>query len=265
MRASDPVALGADGLRARFAEDGYVLLRGALPPETVWELRKAYLRLFDPAMLKDGDARRGEFSGRKPTNLPGHGLPGHPAHAFVRTEKFHAFARLPVFQDLAEIFIGAGAELIRRTPLRHFIPGSKIASRAHFDRTYIGGVATDILTAWVPLGDCPVKAGGLMYLEGSHTDPDLEQKARGGAPMDRSSDFRPLTHDLKWIADLTGRRWLYADYAAGDVVVHSPNIVHASTDPQIELMRVSTDIRFRRAGSPADPRWANDWAADDGY
>ena len=39
---------------------------------------------------------------------------------------------------------------------------------------------------------------------------------------------------------------------AGDVVLHSPDIVHASTDPQIPLMRLSTDIRFQRAGTRAD-------------
>jgi ectoine hydroxylase-related dioxygenase (phytanoyl-CoA dioxygenase family) len=126
-------------------------------------------------------------------------------------------------------------------------------------------VPADIVTIWVPLGDCPIEAGGLLYLEGSHGDDALESKVRGGAPMDRSNDARPLTHDLKWLADLTGKRWLSTDFKAGDVVIHSPTIVHASTDPQIDLMRVSTDIRFQRAGSPADPRWDNDWSADDGY
>ena len=82
----------------------------------------------------------------------------------------------------------------------------------------------------------------------------------------RVHDNRPLTHDLKWIADTTGRKWLATDYAAGDIVIHSPAIVHASTDPSgTDYMRVSTDIRFRRAGSIADPRWASDWSADDGY
>ena len=109
-------------------------------------------------------------------------------------------------------------------------------------------------------------SGGLLYLEGSHLDENLEQNLRCvAAPNDRR-DQRPLSHDLKRVADRTGRRWLSADYRAGDVVVHSPTIVHTSTDPgDTDYMRMSTDIRFSRAGSPTDPRWTSDWSADDGY
>jgi hypothetical protein len=265
LRESDASTLGADGLRARYNADGYVMLRNAVPAETIWNVREAYLKLFDRATFKDGDPRRGEFSGKMPDGLPSHGLEGHPAHTFVRSETFRAFAQMPAFHLLAETFFGGAASLIRRTPLRHFIPGRKVASRAHLDRTYIDGVPADVVTVWVPLGDCPINAGGLLYLEGSHADADLEQKVRGGAPMDRSNDARPLTHDLRWISEHTGKRWLSTDFKAGDVVIHSPTIVHASTDPLIDMMRVSTDIRFQRAGSPSDPRWDNDWSADDGY
>jgi len=264
LKVTDPV-VEADEMRARFAADGYVLLRGLVPTDSVLDLREAYLRQFDRSLCKDGDARRGAFSGNMP-ELPPHGFKGHPAYDFVRTDKFRAFADQPIFKILAEAFLGGPAERIRRTPLRHFVPGRQVASRAHVDRTYMDGVPTDTVTIWVPLGDSPLVAGSLVYLEESHQDSDLEQKVREAAPMDRANDNRPLTHDLKWIADQTGRRWLSADYKAGDVVVHSPTIVHASTDPgNTDYMRVSTDIRFLRKGSPADPRWNDDWAADDGY
>jgi hypothetical protein len=59
---------------------------------------------------------------------------------------------------------------------------------------------------------------------------------------------------------------LSTNYVAGDIVIHSPAIVHASTDPgETDYMRISTDIRFRRTDSTADPRWTSDWSADDGY
>jgi ectoine hydroxylase-related dioxygenase (phytanoyl-CoA dioxygenase family) len=269
LQASDP-ATDAAALRARYDADGYVFLKNAVSAEMVLKLREAYLTQFAAGFCKDDDTRRGAFSGQIPQG-PGHGHPGHPAHGFVRSAAFHAFADQPVFKALAETFFDAPATRIRRTPLRHFIPGRKVASRAHTDRTYIEGVAADIVTIWVPLGDSPLVSGGLLYLENSHRDGALEdnvraRQARGEAPMDRSHDTRPLTHDLKWIADATGHRWLSADYAAGDVVIHSPAIVHASTDPgDTDYMRISTDLRFRRADSPADPRWSSDWSADDGY
>jgi hypothetical protein len=252
-------------LRARYDADGYVMLRGAVPAHAVLDLREAYLSRFAPGLCKDGDTRRGAFTGSLPTDLPPHGFPGHPAYDFVRSDVFNAFADLPVFKTLAEAFFEAPAARIRRTPLRHFLPGRQIASRPHMDRTYIDGVAADVVTIWVPLGDSPLVSGGLLYLEGSHRDADLEQNVRAAAPNDRS-DRRSLSNDLKWVADRTGRRWLSADYRAGDVVIHSPAIVHASTDPgDTDYMRISTDLRFRRIGAPVDPRWANDWSADDGY
>lgn len=264
LKETDPVVEEPE-LRARFAADGYVLLRGLVPADAVLDLREAYLSQFTRDFCKDGDARRGAFSGAMPP-LPKHGHKGHPAHAFVRSYEFRAFADQPIFKILAEAFLGAPSERIRRTPLRHFVPGRQVASRAHIDRTYMDGVPTDTVTIWVPLGDSPLVAGSLLYLEESHHDVSLEQRVRDAAPMDRANDNRPLTHDLKWIADQTGRRWLSADFKAGDVIVHSATIVHASTDPgNTDYMRVSTDIRFRRIGSPADPRWNDDWAADDSY
>lgn len=258
-------ALRGGTARRRFAEDGYLLLRDAVPRETALDLRETYFRLFDPRLLENGDARAGVFSGRLPDGLPRHGTKGHPAHAFVRTERFRAFRRSPVFRDMAEAILGGPVKPVRRTPLRHFIRGSNRASRAHLDYTYLDCPADSCVTIWVPLGDCPLEAGGLLYLEGSHEDPAMEARLKGFAPTDRPTDRRPITHDLKWLADVTGRRWLGADFRAGDVVLHSPAIVHASTDPEIDLMRVSADIRFVRADVPDDPRWLDDWAADDGY
>jgi hypothetical protein len=249
LRAVDFATLDRSEARARYNADGYVVVRGALPANIVAQVRKAYLDLFA--------SRTGE--------MPTHGTPGHPAYDFVRSDIFRSFTALPVFKALAETVFDAPADLIRRTPLRHFIPGRKVASRAHLDKTYIAGVAVDVATIWVPLGDCPMEAGTLLYLEGSHRDPTLEARLRGDAPMDRIGDARPLTHDLKWLSDATGKKWMWTDFAAGDVVLHSPDIIHASTDPQSNHIRVSTDIRFRRAGSPRDPRWDDDWSADDGY
>lgn len=41
-------------------------------------------------------------------------------------------------------------------------------------------------------------------------------------------------------------RWLIADYKAGDMVIHTPYMVHASLDNVSPdgTMRLSTDIRY---------------------
>src|SRR5262245_59437034 len=126
LTASD-LSLDAETLRARYKRDGYVLLRGAVLPGGVMDMRDAYLRRFPSGFLKRGDARGGYFTGEMPAGVPPHGLKGHPAHDFVRTDTFRAFAAQPKLEKIAEIFFGGPAERIKRTPLRHFIPGRNVA------------------------------------------------------------------------------------------------------------------------------------------
>ena len=51
-----------------------------------------------------------------------------------------------------------------------------------------------------------------------------------------------------------GRRWLVTDYEAGDVVLHSTFMIHASTinhDPD-NVIRLATDLRFVNSSKPWD-------------
>jgi len=119
------------------------------------------------------------------------------------------------------------------------------------------------VTLWIPLGDCPARAGGVVYLEGSHRiDAAVVDGPR--TVTDRPDDARPISHDLAWTARTLGGRWLWTDFAAGDVAAHCPDIVHATLDPSGELMRLSADIRFQRTGQPVLAEWSKPWSADDG-
>ncbi len=166
--------------RKRLEEDGYVLLRGLLPREEVLDMRERYLRRFPTDLVQDGDFRRGAFSGRLPEGMTKHGFSGHPAHDFVRDEAFQRFADQPALRDLSAALLGGPVERIKRTPLRHFMKGQKTASRAHIDGVYISGTPEEILTLWIPLGDCPVEVGGLVYLEESHREVSLANLPRDG-------------------------------------------------------------------------------------
>jgi ectoine hydroxylase-related dioxygenase (phytanoyl-CoA dioxygenase family) len=251
--------------RAQYLRDGYLVLRGVVNRETMLNARQSYLSRFDASLCANDDARSGIFSGTLPAHLPTHGVTGHPAHAFVRSPAFTELADAPVFADIAAALLGADVVRVPRTPLRHFIKGTHRASRAHTDRTYLDEPTDRCITLWVPLGDCPVEAGSLMYLEGSHQVPDIEAKLRDNAPQDRAYDDRPISHDLNWVAERAESRWLTAHFEAGDLVAHVPTIIHASLDPMTDFMRVSTDLRFLRADVPLDARWQGHWAADDGY
>lgn len=264
LRDSSEMAGNPEALRARYLEDGYLYLRGLLDPDNSLAMRGSYFSRFDPSYFRSGTAAtQGVFSGVVPAGLPAHGVEGHPAHAFVRGDDFERFASHPALSDLAESVLGGPVRRLPRSIVRHFDRGSRRASRAHTDYTYLDEGSDRLVTMWVPFGDCPLTTGALVYLEGSHRmDPAELQPLR--TVTDRPGDARPLSHDLAWVAESTGGRWLWADFEAGDVAVHSPHMVHASLDTCTDEMRLSADIRFIREGDRVDPRWLEPWAGDDG-
>ena len=254
-----------DEMRARFSADGYVLLRGALDRESVLDLRADYFARFDPVMLAPGTSPRdGVYSGVEPPGLPEYGTAGHPAYELVRSAGFDAFSRSPRLRSIAETLLDGPVELLPRRILRHFQRSAARASRAHVDWDYMDHGGERVVTAWIPLGDCPVECGGLVYLEGSHTIPhaDLDPLREH---TDRPHDRRPISNDLGRTAEVLGGRWLWTDYRAGDVVLHSPHLVHASLDNTSDVMRLSADLRFRRSDARPDERWNDAWSADDGF
>lgn len=252
-------------LRRAFHENGYLLLRGALDRESVLNLRADYFRRFDAALLADGTTpREGIFSGFVPASLPEYGTAGHPAYDLVRSQHFDAFTRDPQLRKIAETLLGGPVQLLPRRIVRHFQRSTPRASRAHVDYDYLDRGSDQVITAWIPLGDCPIACGGLVYLEGSHAIPrgQLDQLREH---TDRPHDLRPVSNDLSLTARVLGGRWLWADYRAGDVAFHSPHTVHASLDNTSDVIRLSADLRFLRTDAARDERWSHDWSADDGY
>ncbi|MFH9402315.1 phytanoyl-CoA dioxygenase family protein [Streptomyces sp. NPDC017638] len=259
--------LGDPGaLRERLHADGYVYLPGVLDRAEVLRLRGAYFSLFPDGYLADGTRPEdGVFSGSVPAGLPEHGLPRHPAHAFVRSAVFERFMADPLLSGLAETLLGGSVRMLPRRILRHFHRGSRRASRAHVDLDYMNAVSASprVVTLWIPVGDCPLATGPLIYLEGSHRlRPEEYTPLR--EVTDRPGDRRPISHDLELTARHLGRRWLWTDFRAGDLMVHLPRIVHASLDNTTDILRLSADVRFIRAQDTPDPRWLVPWSADDG-
>lgn len=66
-----------------------------------------------------------------------------------------------------------------------------------------------------------------------------------------------LTRDCNMFATQTKRRWLIADYKAGDVVFHDCYAIHCSAnneDPE-ERIRFATDVRFADRQAAFEDRW----------
>jgi ectoine hydroxylase-related dioxygenase (phytanoyl-CoA dioxygenase family) len=256
----------------QYRAQGYLWLKGILDPGEVWEFRRRYFAAFaETGLLAPGtDPQAGIFSGTSPA---GH---NRKISEIVRWAAFEAFCLSRPIREFYEMFLEGAPYLHKRKLIRHFVPDDPNATGAHYDLIYLRGGTDRICTSWIPIGDVTVAMGGLIYLEGSDAwgrRKEAEFRALNAdlPPEERISAYNKnmkagwLGKNLAEFADALATRWLAADYEAGDMVVHSPYMVHASTtntDPQRRI-RLSTDIRYQRVTDEIDVRWQNHWSLDD--
>lgn len=259
----DAIRTDKAALWSRLRRDGYLFLPQQLDPQVVTAFREHYFT----AMSDTGIVAPGSDP------AVGIGAQGEIDRAKIRSalfddivpgERYAALTGHPDVRGWFEWFLGDDVHLHKRKIIRHIRPGESgigTATQAHYDLVYLREGSERVLSMWIPLGDCPAEQGGLAYLEGSHHWSLAEERARG--------DKRPaasITADLPGLADKHDARWLLANYRAGDVMVHSSYVVHASTDnvDPLDRIRLSTDIRYQRASEPIDWRWQEHWHEDDG-
>ncbi|GFF50273.1 hypothetical protein IFM58399_08765 [Aspergillus lentulus] len=290
LRPSDP-SLPLDELRARYEQDGYLFLKHLLPREDVLKARRQYFSLLAPTgVLQEGtDPVQGIFNPTKsPDQYPGigagavgnNGRPGGEQAAQsvdlaieAHYQDWYAekFCNHPDLVRFVAAFTGWGENTLnfRRTLLRNNTPGTKPIG-VHYDQIFLRYGEPMSVTAWVPMGDVKINGGGLIYLEDEFT---TKAKQAGLTDEEARSAFNSnmmatglLSESPVEFARQHGRRWLVSAYEAGDVVLHKPHTIHASTinnDPD-NVIRLATDLRFCDSSKPYDKRWMNFYRFGDG-
>ncbi|WP_104086838.1 phytanoyl-CoA dioxygenase family protein [Arthrobacter sp. GMC3] len=247
----------------RLRRDGYLFLKGHLKPETVNEFRGYYFgQLVGANVTAPGSDPQEGLSSPEPVDRTA--MREALFTTIVPGEQYQSLCTDPRIADWFAWFLEDEVHLHRRKIIRHTKPGEAgigTATQAHYDLVYLRGGSDRVLSMWIPLGDCPVERGGLAYLENSHHWV-LAQEREGTLAQPAAS----ITADLPGLAETHDSRWLITNYEAGDVMVHSAHIVHASTDnvDPANKLRLSTDIRYQRKGEPIDWRWQEHWNLDDG-
>ncbi|WP_331769284.1 phytanoyl-CoA dioxygenase family protein (plasmid) [Embleya sp. NBC_00888] len=254
-----------NALRARLARDGYLYLPGFFERTTIQGFRAYYF------------ATLAECGLILPHSDPVEGVAASTAdmdHARFRSllfkrivpgPQYDAICRTPALVAFHRWFLGTEeVHLHRRKIIRHVGPGESgigTATQAHYDLVYLREGTDRVLSSWIPLGDCPIARGPLVYLEGSHHRV-LADEAAGRLRRPAAS----MTADLPALAEEYDSRWLVTDFTAGDLMIHSPHIIHASLDNQDPdgVFRLSTDIRYQAASDPIDARWQSHWHDRDG-
>ena len=268
------VAGRPSALREAFEADGYLWLKGLLDRSDVLEFRRYVFQAFaDTGLIAPGSDPRDGIAAKSNDEDRGR----KRLMEVVRSAAFEAFCVSPKLWRFMDDFVGGLSYLHKRKLLRLTRPGQSFSTPAHYDLVYLRGGTDRLVTAWIPIGDVPVEMGGLIYLEGSHAvgrRMEAEFRAASGdlSPEERISAYNRnmseggwISKDLPEMANRFDARWLIADYEAGDVVLHSPFMIHAATandDPQGRI-RLSTDIRYQNVRDEIDVRWANHWSLDD--
>lgn len=271
---SDPGA-PLEALRRQYWAQGYLWLKGLLDRGAVLAFRRQYFEAMRDTGLvaSDADPTLGIHAGGREDGA----RVAQVLMAVVRWPAYEAFCRMEAIVRFYEAFFEGPVHLHKRKLVRHTKPGDPHCTGAHYDLVYLRGGTDRLCTSWIPIGDTPVEMGGLAYLEGADAfGRDLEAAyAARSADLTRAERIKAynaymasgwLTKDLPTLARDMAGRWLVADYEAGDMVVHSPYMIHAST-MNIDAgrrIRLSTDIRYQSLRDDIDARWQNDWAYNDG-
>jgi hypothetical protein len=243
--------LPLDGLRETYRQHGYLWLKGFFERNVVLDFH----RFFFESIL----------SGAK------------SYFEVISSQEYEEFCTMPRLWNFYQAFLEGQPYLHKRKIIRFTQPGEDHCTGGHYDLIYLRAGTDHFCTSWIPLGDTPVEMGGVIYLQGSDVvgrqlESEFRVKNATLPPEERISAYNRNMRENGWIStnlvEMANRfqsRWLIADYEAGDMVIHSPYMIHAATlnhDP-LERARLSTDIRYQRVDEPADARWANNWTLGD--
>lgn len=213
----------ADELRARFEEDGFVVIRGFLPPKELRELTSnldRYIREVVPT-LPDGDAFYEDRS--RPETLK-------QMNRIQQDPFFAEYLKHPIWTSTAQSLLGEdtivhGAEWFNKPPqTNHPTP-------PHQDNFYFCLTPPRVLTMWLALDVVDEENGCLRYIKGSHhlgIRPHNRTKTLGFSQG--ISDYDD--------ADYANETPIHA--MPGDVLIHHGNTIHRA-DPN------RTSNRHRRS------------------
>ena len=261
-------------LKERYRAQGYLWLKGFFPRDEVLEFRRRFFAAFEPTGLLElgTDPGDGVYSGKEDKRLTNKVLMEQ-----ARTAAYESFCLHPRLWRFYDAFLDGPSYLHKRKIIRYLTPGSAWATPAHYDLIYLRGGTDSVVSSWIPLGDIPLEMGGLVYLEGSdrlgrEMEAEFARQNATLSPEERISAYNKnmaeggwVGKDLPAMADKFGARWLAADFEAGDMVVHSPYMIHASLDNTDDggRIRLSTDIRYQNVRDEIDARWGNHWSLED--
>jgi len=225
-------------LKTRLDQDGYLFIRHLIPRNTIENVRQQTLAPAKTAgWLKDGTPVSKAIANPDAACVD-------PDRAYLEVlrqqlvlEDLHALKHHPAIVSLFESLFGESVLVHALAIPRNIFPQrSDFTTPPHQDYVHIQG-STSTYAIWLPLGDVPLKMGGLSIASGSHRAGVRAFKVSSGAGgMECSESFEGS--------------WVGGDFAAGDALIFHSLAVHRGLPNQTDRLRQSLDCRYSPASEP---------------
>ena len=236
---SSGISKDGEALRRRADRDGYLFLRNWVDKEAVLAARSDIAEVLQDAGWIDARTDADEAVTSHPPHVSGEPEFSPVYDRVQQLETFHTLAHDKGIMEIAGHLLGDEV-LLQPSNIARFIFPTNLeqTTPAHQDFVHIQGTP-DVWTAWLPLGDCPHRMGGLSVLPGSHKF--------GVLPVSRSLGAGGLRAHF----DTIGGEWVSSPFDNGDVLFFHSHTVHRGL-PNLSgnRMRLSVDFRYQRASAP---------------
>ncbi|KAJ1458865.1 hypothetical protein M885DRAFT_460612 [Pelagophyceae sp. CCMP2097] len=211
----------SDAAVAQFARDGAIVVRGAVPPEWVSELRKAAeVNLDDPGPLCDEHASAAGTGGRFHDDQ----------FLFKRHAAFDEFVKRSGAGDVAARAMESKTAHIFYDQLFVKEPGTSAATPWHNDTSYWHIQGEQVCSIWVALDEVP-RERGLSYVRGSHKwnlthrITNFSGAAHSGKNTYEGAAELPPVPD---VADIPAEDMLNWDMQPGDALLFYSAMLHGA-------------------------------------
>ncbi|GIP31506.1 phytanoyl-CoA dioxygenase family protein [Paenibacillus sp. J2TS4] len=251
LRSSNDIWEDTEALRARLAEDGYLLIRGFHDRERVLSARMDFLRKLQAMGRLDPHAplEEGVISKENKGGMWG----GSAEELQADFPHFLEVVNHPSVMSFFDRLLGGKSMTYDYKWPRAIAHGGNTG--AHYDVVYMGRGTKNVYTMWTPFGDTPLELGTLAMCLGSQHYDKIKQ-TYGEMDVDRDNVATGwFSEDPVEIVDTYGGQWATTAFEAGDVIIFGMYMMHTSLNNRTNRFRISSDTRYQLASEPVDERW----------
>ena len=251
LRESNDILDNPDALRERMAADGYLLIRGLHDKEAILTARREILeKLKEKGLLApDAPVMEGIFN----SDYPGPTSTGSMGNkSLTQIPAFKGIVEGKPIMDFFKHFLGGEARTFDFKWLRTAGPGA--GSPIHYDIVFMGRGTADLYSCWTPFGDVSLDMGPIVFCLGSNRFEKV-RATYGQADVDRDMIEGHFSDNPLEIVEKFGGHWATTTFSAGDIIIFSMFLMHASLVNTSDKIRITADTRYQLASEPIDERW----------